>query len=368
MKRGTVRPRPAWVSFFVAVLALGFVRAGSAGPSRVSITLSQAARPGSTARPYYEGKSLQMIVGTTPGGTTDISARLVAKHFGKHIPGNPAILVQNMGGAGGVIASNHLYNIAKRDGLTIGALLRANYLEQMVGRPEVRFDFRKFSWIGSYNSAPMMLACRTDTGYTSVEKIRAAKKPPRFGSSGSGSIGFIFGNLLEEALNFKLIPVLGYKSGRDIDLGVERGEVDCRASSDITIIRSPWPEWLEKRFMSFVVQQGPKKSRILPQEVPTIYELTSPEAKRVLDLVEVMLAYTEFDRPFAAPPDTPREQLRILRESFEKMLADPGFSADAKKLLDWDSSYLNGEQLQRKIERTLTQDAEIVKRVKEILQ
>ena len=161
---------------------------------------------------------------------------------------------------------------------------------------------------------------------------------------------------------------MGYKSGREIDLALERGEADCRASSDITVLRSPWPEWLEKRYMNFVVQQGPKKSRVLPQDLPTVDELVAPQAKPVLNLMDVMLAYTEFDRPFAAPPETPIEHIKTLREAFIKMLVDPGFSADAKKLVDWEGSSMGGEQLQKRIERAVTQPPEIIKRVKEILQ
>ena len=352
-------------SLIVFIFAIAPAQASAAS----AITdLAQATTPNAKARPYYQGKTIQLVVAFAPGGVTDNSARLVGRYLGKHIPGNPVMIVQNMPGASGIIAANFLYGIAKRDGLTIAALGRGNYLEQMVEKPEVRFDFRRFSWIGSFNNAPMMLACRADSGLSNVEKIRAAPKPPRIAQGGSGSISFIFSSLVEEALNIKFQNVMGYKSGRDIDLAVERGEADCRASSDITVLRTPWPEWLEKRYMTFIVQQGPKKSRVLPQDLPTVDELASPQAKPVLSLMDVMLAYTEFDRPFAAPPGTPVEHLRTLREAFLKMLADPGFSADAKKLVDWDGSYMSGEQLQKRIERAVTQPPEIIKRIKEILQ
>jgi hypothetical protein len=125
---------------------------------------------------------------------------------------------------------------------------------------------------------------------------------------------------------------------------------------------------MERRFISFILQQGPKKSRVLPQELPTVYELASPEAKPTLNLMEIMLAYTEFDRPYAAPPETPPEQLQALRGGFEKMLADPQFAADAKKLVDWDGSYFTGEQMQAKIEKIVTQPPEVINRIKQILQ
>jgi hypothetical protein len=162
--------------------------------------------------------------------------------------------------------------------------------------------------------------------------------------------------------------VTGYGSAREIDLGVERGEADCRASSDITVVRSPWPTWVQQGYMTFVVQQGPAKSRLLPAHTPTVYDLAPANAKATLSLMDVMLAFTDFDRPFAAPPGVPAERLRILRAGFERMLTDPGFVSEAKKLVDWDgTSYLNGADLQKKLDNTVTQPADVIKRIKEIL-
>jgi tripartite-type tricarboxylate transporter receptor subunit TctC len=319
------------------------------------------------AKPFYEGKTIQFLVSSGPGATTDISARLVARYLGKHIPGNPGITVQNMPGGGGLVGANYLYNVAKPDGLTILGVSRANYLDQMVGRPEVKADFRKFSWIGSFNKSPMMVACRTDTPYKSIAAMRAAKVPPRFGQSGTGSISYVFANLIEKILDLKIKNVTGFQSGRETDLGMERGEVDCRATSDITVIRSPWSHWVRDHFVTFVLQQGPEKSRLLPP-VPTVTELAPAESKPLVNLMDIMLAYTEFDRPFAAPPNVPKERLQILRESFERMLKDEAFAAEAKKLLDWDgATFLSGEQLQKKLEATVSQPPEVLKKVKEIL-
>jgi tripartite-type tricarboxylate transporter receptor subunit TctC len=318
-------------------------------------------------KPFFEGKTMQLLVASGPGATTDISARLVGRYLGKHIPGNPNIVVQNMPGAGGVVAANHLYNVAKPDGLTIAAMSRANYIEQMVGRPEVKTDFRKLSWIGSFNKSPMMVACRSDTDYKTIAAMRAAKTPPRFGQSGTGSISYVFANLMERILDVRIKNVTGFKSGRDTDLGLERGEIDCRATSDITVIREPWTRWVKENYVTFVVQQGPEKSLLLPP-APTIAELARPEAKPYLTLMNVMLAYTEFDRPFAAPPGVPTERLQILRQSFARMLKDSEFAADAKKLLDWDgATSLSGEQLQKKLIDTVTQPPEVIKQIKEIL-
>jgi tripartite-type tricarboxylate transporter receptor subunit TctC len=321
-----------------------------------------------SVKPFYEGKTIQLLIASGPGATTDFSARLVGRYLGKHIPGNPAVVAQNMPGGGGLVGANYLYNVAKPDGLTILAVSRANYLEQMIGRPEVKADFRKFGWIGSFNKAPMMAACRTDTPYKNVAAIRAAKTPPRFGQSGTGSISYVFSNLIERIIDVKIKHVTGFKSGRDTDLGMERGEVDCRATSDITVIREPWNRWVKENYVTFILQQGPEKSPLLPP-VPTVAELATPEGKPYLNLMNVMLAYTEFDRPFAAPPGLAKERLQILRESFERMLKDPDFAAEAKKLIDWDgTTFITGEQLQKKIEAIVTQPPEVIKQIKEILE
>jgi tripartite-type tricarboxylate transporter receptor subunit TctC len=320
------------------------------------------------ARPFYEGKTVTMIISTSPGGATDVAGRLAARHLGKYIPGHPNIIAQNMPGAGGIVSANYLANIAKPDGLTILAVNRANYLEQMVGRPEVKLDFRKLNWLGSFNRAPMMIACRKDSPHTTIDAMRKAKSPPRFGEGGTGSISYVFSNLVAEVLDFKVKHVTGYGSAREIDLGLERGEADCRATSDIALVRSPWPGWVQQGYIVFVIQQGPKKSRVLPETVPTIHELAPASAKTTLDLMDIMVAYTEFDRPFATSPSVPRERLQLLRDGFEKMLTDTGFQQEAKKLVDWDgASYFSGADLQKKIEKTVSQPPDVIKRIKDIL-
>lgn len=319
------------------------------------------------AKPFYEGKTIQFIVSSGAGATTDITTRLLARYLGKYIPGHPNIVAHNMPGGGGLVAANYVYNVSKTDGLTILAVSRANYMEQMIGRPEVKSDFRKFSWLGSFNKTPMMIACRSDTPYKSIAAMGAAKTPPRFGQSGTGSISYVFGKLVEKIFALKVRNVTGFQSARETDLAMERGEVDCRASSDLTVIRAPWNRWVKEKYVTFILQQGPEKSDLIPP-VPSVYELAPPEAKSTVDLMGIMLAFTEFDRPFAAPPGVAKERLQILRDGFLRMLKDAEFAAEAKNLLDWDgNSHLSGEQLQKKIEATMNQPPDIIKRIKEIL-
>ncbi len=323
--------------------------------------------PAQSAKPFYEGKTIQIVISSGIGATTDITARLLTRYLGKYILGNPNIIAQNMPGGGGLVAANYVYNVSKPDGLTILAVSRANYMEQLIDRPEVKADFRKFSWLGSFNKTPMMVACRSDTPFKNLAALRAAKTPARFGQSGTGSISYVFGRLLENIFDVKFRNVTGFQGARETDLGMERGEVDCRATSDLTVIRSPWNRWVKEKFVTFILQQGPEKSPLIPP-VPTVYELASPEVKSTVDLMGVMLAFTEFDRPFAAPPAVAKDRLQLLREGFLQMLKDKEFAAEAKNLLDWDGvSHMSGEQLQRKMETTMNQAPEVIKRIKEIL-
>lgn len=330
----------------------------------VSVSAELAAQSG---KPFYEGKTIELIASSGTGATTDITSRLISRYLGKYIPGNPGVLVRNMPGGGGLVSANYLYNISKPDGLSILAVSRANYMEQMIGRTEVRADFRKFSWVGSFNKAPMMFACRSDSPYKSWAALRTAKSPPRVGQSGTGSISYIFAKLLDKIFDVKLKNVTGFQSARETDLGMERGEIDCRATSDLTVIRSPWNRWVKEKYVTFLLQQGPEKSDLIPP-VATVHELAPPEAKATVVLMGVMLAYTEFDRPFAAPPNVPKERLQILRNGFLKMLQDKEFAAEAKTLLDWDgAAHFSGEQLQRRIDTTMNQPANVIKQIKEIL-
>jgi tripartite-type tricarboxylate transporter receptor subunit TctC len=336
--------------------------------SLIVASIFPSSRDAQGAEQFYSGKTIQMIVSSGPGVATDIAARLVARYLGKHVPGNPAIITRNMPGGGGLVSANYLYSIAKPDGLTILAVSRANYLEQLAGRPEVQADFRKFGWIGSFNRSPMMVACRSDSPYKTLAAIRSAKISPRFGQSGTGSVSYVFASLVGKIFDLKMKHVSGFQSARETDLGIERGEADCRAATDVVVLRPPWDRWMKDKFITFILQQGPEKSHLVPP-VPTVYELAPAEAKPTVDLMSVMMAYTDFERPFAAPPGLPPDRLQILRDSFQRVWHDTEFAAEAKKLTDWDGRwYLSGEQLQKKIETTITQPPDVIKRIREILE
>jgi tripartite-type tricarboxylate transporter receptor subunit TctC len=178
---------------------------------------------------FYQGKSIKLIVGSPAGSNYDAYGRLIAPYLRKHIAGNPDVIVQNMGGAGSVIAANHVYRLAAPDGLTLLSILPAIYFDQLVGRKEVQFDYAKFSWIGSTDRSNNLLIMRADTPYKTIHDVRGASQLPKCAATGTGSIAYYMPKLLEETIGAKFEIVVGYPGGPDMDLAVERGEVQCRA-------------------------------------------------------------------------------------------------------------------------------------------
>ena len=228
---------------------------------------------------YFQGKTIRVVVGSSSGGGYDLWARLMAQHIGKHIPGNPTVVVQNMPGAGGVVAANYVYGIAKPDGLTLGAFNPALYFDQLVGRPEVKFDWSKFTWVGSPEQNQVLHYIRTDAPFKTIDDLRNAKEPPRCGSTGTGTTGHYFPRLLEETLGIKTIIVGGYQGGSEIDLAVERNEVVCWSPLVATYFgRDPYKRWHKSGFTRVVVQTGAKRDERI-KDVPTLNELMAHRRK-----------------------------------------------------------------------------------------
>lgn len=318
---------------------------------------------------FYGGKTITVVVGSAPGGLYDLWGRLLARTMGKYIPGNPTMLVQNMPGGGSIVAANYLYGIAKPDGLTIGMFQTHLYLEQMVGRPEVRFDVRRFNWLGSQEKGQMMLYIRADSPYKSIDDIIKAKEPPKCGGSGAADQSALLTRLLEETVGAKFIRVLGYKGGGEVDLAMERGEVVCRATRiTVHFSREPFLTWEKKGFDRHLLQAGKKRDARLP-DVPTIYELmdkykASDTSRRVS---QVFLAGDDLGRPMVTPPGVPAERVKLLREAYAKALKDPDLLAEVdKSRLDLDPS--SGEEIQALIKELMNQKPEVIERVKRLLE
>jgi tripartite-type tricarboxylate transporter receptor subunit TctC len=173
--------------------------------------------------PFYQGKTISIIVGYQAGDGYDIWSRLLAAHMGKHIPGNPGMIAQNMPGAGSMIAANHIFNVAKPDGLSLGSIGPSLYLDQLVGKKEVHFDWAKFGWVGSTENTPWLFYMNSNTPYKSMDDVRKAKEAPKCSATSTGTSGHFIPKLLEEALGAKFNVVMGYQGGAEQDLAFERG-------------------------------------------------------------------------------------------------------------------------------------------------
>lgn len=321
------------------------------------------------AEPFYKGKTLRIVVGFTPGGFYDRWARLLARYMPKYIPGNPEIIVQNMPGAGGLIATNHVYSVGKPDGLLLGAVGYGIYLDQLVGRKEVKYDVTKFHWIGSPERSDQLIYMRADAPYKSIEDMRMASEPPKCGSTGTAGTDYILARLLEEAFPpLKIQTVTGYPGGSEIDVAVERGEVVCRGMTSAPFFgREPFHSWRKKGFVRVLLVTNQKRDPRAP-ETPTIYELfkehkTPEETRRAAD---VIIRGGDFGRPLVAPPGTPTDRINILRNAHAKALRDSDLLGEAKKG-KMEVEPVSGEELQELAARMLSQPPAVIERVKKIL-
>ena len=316
--------------------------------------------------PFYKGKTIRIVVSS--GGFYEMWARLLARHVGKYIPGNPDMIVQNMPGAGSIVAANYVYGVAKPDGLTVGMFLNTFYLDELVGHKEVRFRAKRFSWIGSPVGEAMMLYMRADSPYRSIVDVIKAKEPPKCGATGTASSSYILTRLLEETTGAKFNSILGYQGSGDADLAVERGEVVCRAHNvSAHFGREPFESWHKKNFDRHLVQSGRKRDSRLP-DTPTIYQLMdqfkTPEPIR--RAAQVILTGGEFGRPVLVAPGVPPDRVNALREAFARALKDPELLAEAKKSrMDIDPS--TGEELQAMIKEVMDQPKDVIERAKKIL-
>jgi tripartite-type tricarboxylate transporter receptor subunit TctC len=318
--------------------------------------------------PFYQDKTLRIIAGYGAGSVDDAWTRMIAQYLVKYIPGNPNIVVQNMPGAGAMIAANYVYKVAKPDGLTLGGIRAGLYFDQLVGRKEVQFDWPKFTWLGTPTQVEQIIYIRADTPYKTFDDVRRAAVPPKCGATGTASTGYYVGNLLEETLGAKFNTLTGYKDGPEVDLAVERGEIQCRGISLETLFgREPLIGWSKNGFVRVLIQTGKKRDSRLA-DIPTIWELMNehktPDAGK--RLATIILAVGAFGRPYVSSPGLPPDRAKILQSAFKKTLTDPDFQAQAKeRKLDIDP--VAGDELEALAREVIAQPADVVDRMKRLL-
>ena len=318
--------------------------------------------------PFYQGKTITIVVGTKAGDAYDLYPRMLAEFMPKYIPGSPNIIIQNVPGAASMIAANQVYNVAKPDGLTLGAIYPALYFEQLTKNPEVKFDWTKFGWIGNPVTSNHLLYMRSDAPFKSMDDIKNAKEAPKCGSNGITSTGYYLPKLMEETLGTKFDIVLGYQSGQDVDLAVERGEIVCRAFTITAYFaREPFISWRKRGFVNTLMQSGAKRDSRL-KDAPTIYELMDKYKTTAAgrSLAKVVLSAGEFGRPLVTPPGLPADRLKILRDAFDKAVKDPELLAAAeKRWLEMDPE--SGAEMESLAKEVMAASPDVVQRMQKLL-
>lgn len=319
--------------------------------------------------PYYQGKTIRVIVGYQPGDTHDLWARMYTRYMGKYLPGNPTFVVQNMPGAGGMIAANHVFNLTKPDGLTLATIGGALYFNQLIGRAEVRFDWNKFTWIGTPEPAGLLVYMRTDAPFKTLDDLRQTNDPPKCSATGLGSAGYDLPRVLEDVLGLKFKVISGYPGGADQDLAMERGEVQCRAFTiEAFFGREPYFTWVKKNFVRVLLQTERQRHPKLP-DIPTIYELMeqykiSPVKRR---MAGVYLSSGRFgSRPIVSSPGLTPERAKMLRDAYAKTLKDSDFLDEIAKR-NWSVEPVFGEELQALAKEVTSQPPEVIDWLKKLL-
>jgi tripartite-type tricarboxylate transporter receptor subunit TctC len=321
------------------------------------LLLAMMASSALKAQEFYKGKTIQFIISSSAGGGLDVDGRILARHFGDALPGSPTVVPQNMPGAGSIRAGDFLYFTAPKDGTAVGIIDPGVYNSQLLGEPRIRFDAAKFNWIGRMaNNSPLLFTWHTST-IQSVDDLLS--KPSVLAASGpTPRLNFI---LLNTVLHAQIKTISGYPGSSEAMLGMQRGEIDGLAI--------PWPvikatkaDWIEHHDIIPIVQPGAEKHPDLPN-VPRMIDLTKNENDR--KLFEFFALPSLFGRSIIAPPDLPKERVKVLRDAFMKMMKDPKFLADAEKgKLDIDP--MRGEQLQALFEGSHAFSPAVIARAKEV--
>lgn len=312
---------------------------------------------------FFKGKTVRIIVPFAPGGGYDIYSRIMGRHMGKYIPGNPVFVVDNMTGAGGLIGINHVYKVAKPDGLTIGTPIGTMFVDQLIGKPGIEFDGRKFEYIGAPAQDTQLLIVHKRTGIKTAEQWLAHGAPVKFGSTGPGSANESIPKIAKEALNLPLQVVSGYKGSSVIRLAFNGGEVDGVANAWESMVAT-WPQELQNGDAVILLQAAGKRHPELPN-VPLVIDYAKTDIAKKL-VQGVINNFGATARPYVVAPGTPKERIAILRKAFIDTMKDPEFAAELKKA-KLDLNPLDGATLENNIKELFALDNALIPKLAEIL-
>jgi tripartite-type tricarboxylate transporter receptor subunit TctC len=292
--------------------------------SAIALLLPQPTRAQPVAD-FYRGKTVTLTVGYSAGGGYDTYARILAHHMGRHIPGQPTIVVQNAPGAGSMRAANTIYNVAPKDGTAFGMFGRGIALEPLIGTSPAQFEATKFLWLGSGTEEAAVVVIRAEKSIKTWADMLT--KPFTVGGEGTGSDPDVYALMLKNVFGVKLRLISGYPGTTEMALAVERGEVDGRASWSWSSLKSLKPDWIAQKKINIPVQLNLHKSPDLP-DVPLIGDFAKSERER--QILKLVLSRQTMGRPFMAPPGLPTDRAAALRTAFDQTMKDPAFIAEAR--------------------------------------
>ena len=319
-----------------------------------------------SAQDFFRGKTLNIIVGNAAGGGYDIYARLLARHMARYIPGEPNIVVRNMPGAGGMALSNHIYSQAPRDGLTIGMMGRSNPIEPLLGNNAAKYKSEEFVWIGtpsSYEDDAYCIIIRADSPIKSIADLQKSGATLRLGGLAAGGSDTDLALIARDVFKLNLQLIRGYKGTQELNLAIQRGEVEGRGIG-VSSLANTMTDWYREGKLRMLVQFGHEtRWKELP-DVPTARELTTnADDKALLELAELPFLMA---RPFMAPPDVPAAQAATLKKAFMDTQKDPEYLREARQF-QLDISPRSGDEIQTVVQRSMRTPAALVARYKDIL-
>jgi tripartite-type tricarboxylate transporter receptor subunit TctC len=316
------------------------------------------------ATPFFEGKTMRIVVGAAPGGGFDTYSRAISRHMGKYIPGRPTIIVENMPGAGFIVAVNHVYRVAKPDGLTIGNWIGTLVLAQVVGRKGLEFDVRKFEYIGSPVKNHDTCVLTKASGITSIDAWRSSKTPVKLGSTPPGATTYENSVILKEALGLPIQVVVGYKGTSEIRLAAESGEVAGLCGLSWASAKSTWRKALDSGEAVVVLQNAPTPHPELPNVPLAIDQAKTEEGKKLIQVgIHDASAITYL---YSLPPGTPKDRVQILRKAFMDTMKDPELVAEAKKA-HLDLNPAPGDVLEKTITNFFNLEPSLANKLRQIL-
>jgi tripartite-type tricarboxylate transporter receptor subunit TctC len=311
---------------------------------------------------FYKGKTVTIVTSTGVGGPFDLTARALAKHMSRYIPGRPTMIVRNMPGGGHVLATNFMAQQAEKDGTVIATVNNSVPLHQVLGGQGVRFDARRFYWLGSTGTSNLMTVAWHTSGFKTMDDVM--QRELIIGATGTGSGTFIYPNAMNVVLGTKFKIVMGYKSTAELDLAMERGEVAARAGASLAGILQERPTWIQGNRVVVLSQIGDIRDPAFPQ-VPLMHELAkTPEQRQILSLLSLPPA---LGRPFFTTPDVPAERAIALRRAFEATMKDEAFLKEARQL-NLEMNPFGGERAAAIVNDTINVPPDLVAKAKAILE